>query len=340
MPEIDLEELSEWLGITKQQLTILTVINSLRTRKRVASPKNISLEFKKQQGKSIQKSNLFTQIKILIDKDFIAKSGKADYIIVSEAIKSKLLERKSALLEEADEIDKVWASLDTYFVDMSQEKEQIIEYLDYDSLFDLLERRLRYAKEYFIVAKFPGISYTYTTYSKIKRGKYLETMRHRCFDTKELKLTYITQLGLDYPFEHSMQLYNDHKAAYRECEIIIKQLENQVKNYENLDVRYMEHPFGFDVIIPVIDEINEFFLFIRDEREFVVGGIHIKSPKTAKKAYERFIMECKNAKRVHGRYAEEVSRRLLKNLKDEYGQHPEVRREREVHKRDKIPVGV
>jgi len=319
MPETDLEELSDWLEITKQQLTILRIINSLRGKKRVASPKNISLEFKKPQGKSIQKSNLFTQIKVLMGKDFIAKAGKADYMVITEAIKSKLLQRRKVLLEETNKIDRVRASLDTYFVDMPQEKEQITEYLDYDALFDLLERRLRYAREYFIVARFPGIVYTHATYGRAKRARYLETMCRRCFNDKELKVTYITQLNLEHPFERSMRAYNEHKAAYRECELIIKQMENQVKTYENLDIRYLERHFGFDVVIPIIDEINEFFLFIRDEKEFVIGGIHIKSPKTAKKAYEKFIMECKNTKRVRGKYAEETSRKLLRKLREEYG---------------------
>ncbi len=341
MAKTAIEGLANWLDITGQQLSILSIINALKKDEKKASPKNISLEFKKKEGKSIQKSNLFTQIKALMEKDFIEKAGKADYKIVPEAIKSALVEKERTLKEEAESISGLYESLEDYFADIVRDKnEQLVEYLDYESLFDILERKLRYAKEYYIVAKFPGIAYTYTTYSKIKRGKYLETMSRRCFDTKELKITYITQLGLDYPFEHSMRLYGDSKAAYRECEIIIKQLENQVKNYDNLDIRYLKHPFGFDVVIPVINDVNEFFLFIRDEKEFVVGGIHIKSPKTARKAYERFVMECEDAKRMKGKYAEETAQRLLRELKIEYGHYLDAKHERKGGKRDKIPVGV
>lgn len=324
--EMELSELSKWLEITEQQLIILGITNKLRSSSKLASPKNIALEFKRHQGKTIQKSNLFAQMKVLMERGFIKKTGKADYLVVPETLRSDLLKKKNMLLEEASQIDELAESLDNFFLDISQEKaEQSIEYLDHKALFDTLEKKFRYAKEIYVASKFPSTSFTYPTYSMLKRGKYIKTLRDRCFDAKGLRLTFLTHLGIEHPFDHAMSFYkNDAKAAYRECEIIIRQLENHVKSYDNYVVKYSEHPFGFDVLIPVLEEINEFFMFVRDEKDRIVGGIHIRSSKTAKKAYERFLRECESATRVRGGFAEKITEKLLHDLKSVYEQYKDI----------------
>ncbi len=322
MADADLEKMSEWLGITKQQLMIITVINKLGAQGVPASPKSICDEFKNYENKLIHKSNLFTQIKALADKGFIAKAGKADYVVVPEAMKSDLMHRRGELLDEAAQMDDMASSLNRY-LDAPQDKaEQSIEYLDHKDLFDVLEKKLRYAKECCMVSRFPSITFTYPASNVLKRSQYLKTLQDRCFGARDIKLNVITHLDVSHPFDCSLAFYKDTEAAYREADLIIRQLENQAKAYDNLDVRYTEQPFGFDVLIPIIDDINEFFMFVRSEKDPIVSGIHIRSTKTAKKAYDRFMRECQGARRMQGKYAEDVCSKLQSRLKELYENFP------------------
>jgi len=323
MPGVSLEKLSNWLGVTKQQTQIMLIINRLSSNKQPTSPKNICSEFQKMHGHLLQKSNLFTQIKTLLEKGFVTKEGKANYTMVPDIMKSDLLSKKDTMLSEIVQLEEMLDTLDNLFIEMSEDaSDQSVEYLRKKELFEQLVLKLNHAKECYIVSKFPNVSLTPASYVKLDRGDYIETLQQRCFVKKDLKLHLLTSPGIDLPFESAVQFYdNDYEAAYKECEIVIKRLENQVIKYDNLDVRYLEHPFGFDVIIPVFDDVKEFFMFIRDEKELIQGGIHITSAKTAKRAYDRILMECTNAVRVDRDYIPTLSKNMYEDLNILYGKH-------------------
>ena len=318
MAELDLDNLSAWLGITKQQVDILKIIYKLKKAGAPASPKNLADEYSKTYSHDIQKTNLFTQLKTLVGKGLVAKSGKAEYVINLDALKGELEKKREAKSQELRKFDRLLDGVEDYFKDSFEPGRLDTEYLEYDEYWKRITQKVKYAKELCLASRFPGIAYTSQLCRKMKRGDYFEVLMQRCLEDKDLKVTYVTHLDVAYPFNHAFRMYGDYKSAYKETESVLNTLENRIRNHANLDVRFLSLPFSFDIIIPIVDEANEFFIYVRDECEEVVDGLHIKSPATARRVHGRFISEAARATQINKDNIDAILVGLHKRLKELY----------------------
>jgi hypothetical protein len=324
MEKTDQELIPKWLGITEQQFSILTTIQNLELKDIETTPKNIGEEHSKTSGKKIKTPNLFAILKTLTEAGLVVKEDNANYRIDFEGLKKALSEKETQFLEEVNEFKRVSSNIEDRFKAVSRRTvKPYVEYLEgRRELFNVLNKYLERATRYYIVARFPGTAFTPQISRKgAERGPYLDILYDRCFDKKDLHITYLTPLAIDYPFNYALLAYRNPHLAYRECEMVLNNLENQVEAHENLDVRYVDNPFGFDVVIPEMDEPLNFFIWVRDRKNILTGGIHIRSPETTLHAKEQFLRVCKDAKRVRGEEGQRILKKVRTDLKKQYGKH-------------------
>jgi hypothetical protein len=313
------------LGITEQQLNLLKAVYKLTTKNKIATPREIELTYAKDCGGEIQKSNLFRQLKILLDKKYLTREIEANYKLNFEGLKKTLDQRKQEYQQKLLNYEQLTNELEEYFKKATTLDKPVVEYLDYTELWAKLIKSIKKSSRYYITAKFPGMVYTYQPYSSAGRGEYMQTLIQKCFEKKELDVTYLTPLDLDYPFTHSMNIFKDKEKTMTECEMIINQLESLSNLHDNFHVMYLENPYGLDVVIPEGRDLDESYIFIRDEKMNVTSGIYINSQETAKRSKETFLNLCQSSKEIKGAFAKDICNDLRKKLKvraEENGRTP------------------
>jgi len=316
MPKLENIDAPSVLGITEQQLNLLKTVYKLTSKNKTATPREIEHTYRADHNTQIQTSNLFRQLKTLLDKQFLTRENEADYRLNIEGIKKTLDTRKQEYHTKLEHYEQLTNQLEEYFKKATETKGQpVVEYLTDKELFFNVSQSLKKADKYYTTSKFPGVAYTYTLYTKIGRGEYSQILQQRCFEKKDIEVWYLTPLDLDYPFTHSMAFYRDKEKALKECEIIITQLENLAETYDNLHIFHLENPYGLDVMLPEGKDLIDSYLFLRDEHMNATGGIYMKSPEIAKRAKETFFSLCSNALEVRGEQGKIIYNKLRGHLK-------------------------
>jgi hypothetical protein len=149
---------------------------------------------------------------------------------------------------------------------------------------------------------------------KTGRGEYLQTLIYRCFEKKDLEITYLSPLDLDYPYMHSLNLFQDKNKAIKECEAIINQLENTIEVFDNFHLYYLKNPYGLDVLIPEGGSLTECYSFIRDINMNAIGGIYMKSEQIARQTKETFQALCQSATEAKGASGRQICADLRERL--------------------------
>ncbi|MBU4406290.1 MAG: hypothetical protein KKB24_01760 [Candidatus Altiarchaeota archaeon] len=318
--DIENSKISESLGLTSQQFGILLGIYKLESEGKTASPREINKEYSRTHGKGIQRSNFFSQMKVLQDRGLIKRGRRASYTVEFENIRNILSGKRENLQRELEEFDKISARTEEYFRKIAFESTRpVVHYMEHDELYRRIVKALKGCERVYASIDFPTIAYTYALADGINRKSYLEMIWDRCFKKERLEVNYLTPLDIDLPFNHAFRVYGDPKMAYKECSIVIEQLENQVDSHDKLDVRYLKKPHGMDVLIPEDKEPLEFFLFTRDEHKDIVGGIHMRSPETALSAKNSFMRDFEYAEQVKGEKGKAIIKNLRKEFEQKYG---------------------
>jgi len=318
--ELETKKISEILGMTSQQFGVLLTVYKMGSEGALTNPKSINEEYSRIYSTGIQRSNFFRQLKKLQDRGFIERKRRAYYSVNFENIRKILAGERDKLQRELEEFDKVSARTEEYFRKIAFESTRpVVHYLQHDELYKRISKALKNSIRVYASIDFPTIAYTYALADGIGRKNYLGMVWDQCFKKERLAVSYLTTLDIDIPFNHAFRVYGDPKLAYKECNIVIEQLENQVESHDNLDIRYLKEPHGMDVLIPEEKEPVEFFLFTRDEHKDIIGGIHIRSPETALSAKNSFMRDFEYAERVRGEKGKAIIQNLRKEFEVKYG---------------------
>ncbi|MFH0861927.1 MAG: hypothetical protein V1875_02750 [Candidatus Altiarchaeota archaeon] len=316
--EFDLKMVSEGLGLTPQQFDILQCVYQIHERGIVAAPKAIQEEYRKLRGKHLMKPNLFNVLRLLKNKGHIKQTEYACYEVDFDFVEKTLRQKKEERYREISEFEKVVDEVDAYFsrIKVSQFK-PVVEYLEYDQFYHKLAQLVRVAKVHYVVGKFAKISYTPTMLAGIGRAEYVKAIYDGCFK-KRLKAKYLTNLDIDYLYHQALQTYKNPGLAYLECQ---KTIENlcELRKMDNVDIVYTERLFGLDLVLPEKIQPIDVFLYIRDNREDIIGGVHIGSPDVGKRAKEMFLRECESGINLKTKKGENIIRNVRMKLKGKYG---------------------
>ena len=315
-------DMHKWLDLSQQQMDIIKIVYKLQQSPGKTTPKEISREFKRIHGKQILKPNLFTILKLLKKRDFISKEGQADYNVNIDGVKKALDEKRNDLERQQTNFELACRDTDEYFRRLTWRMDRpYVEYLDHDELYVKMSDTLNESEEYYTVANFPMIAYTQKLNHGLAREKYTDALWKNCLKKNKLKVFYLTDLNIDYLFNHAFRVYGDPKLAYRECHTVVNQLENQVESSELLDIRYMEDPHGLDLGIFKREDkdADEFILFVRDEHDDITGGIYIKNRDTARSALRMFDRGFEYADKLGEPAGKKIIEQTREAIKKKYG---------------------
>jgi len=291
------KKISDWLNITDQQLNILKTILKLQKEKALTTPKDISERYNQLYGKSIQRSNLFSQIKTLSERNMIVKAGKANYKIHFDGIKRELSTVKDELMREVNDFEEVSGEIESYFEGLLEEgSTPTVKFYAFDEMFEYLSEVLKHAERYLVVRGFPSIFYPTSPSLRTTKGerKYAEVLWNETIIKKRLKTIYLTTSSVDYLYSLLVKEYNEPEIAYSECKFILDHAKSILKTGgENLEVYYVDFIHGFDWLIPDGPGLDEFFMMLRDQQRVIIGGIYIKFPQLANQVKKIFMRECK-----------------------------------------------
>lgn len=316
MEEFNFDTIARWLNTTEQQFQIIKTIYRLGNRETEATPKNISKEYEKLHGKVIQKPNLFTILRTLIEKDLIQKDASFNYKVNFGGIRQTLGEHQEKLEKEREEFQKAHNKTEDYFrKNISTQERPVVDYYEQKELYAEMTKSISNSSILDIVSNFPSIAYTYSIAVGVNQLEYVETLWKRCFKEKDLEVNCLTTLDVDHLFNQAFRSLEEPKLAFKECELVLQQLANHVEAHRKLRVRTVEEQKGMDVCIPIKNKPTEFYLFMKDEHKDISGGIKIKSPETASQAETMF--------KLGFDYAEDITPKTIQTLqaklKQKYG---------------------
>lgn len=315
-----MENLSMYLGITNQQFDVLNTIISLEEGGEIATPKNINKKYAYNYGKRIQNPNLFSILKELMEKNVVVRPSPADYRSNIKGIKQILQAKDGQMKKELKEFESVLEKTTEYFKKIADEGiAPFVKFLTYEPMHNSSAKKLSTATHYWSVTPFPYMSYTPTVASHIGIHDYLDVLIERGCKTKELPITYLTNLEIESPYLNALNFHKSKKKAYRATEATLDRLSNQIALYENLEVRFLERPFGLDINLMEQEDFSELFLAVRDENGLLKGGLYIKGPSISSAFLSDMKDRCQRAKRLHGEYAEEMISSAKERLKQKYG---------------------
>jgi len=301
MNGLELEDFSAWLNLTKQQFDIIKAVFTLQKEKIDCSPKNILKRYERETGSSIQKSNFFAQLKILLGRGLIEREDKARYSLSVDTIRSELKASKEMLLKEVDHFDNAIENVDTLLNEIiDEDKPPIVEFFSYDEMLGRAAQLMKHAEKVYVTGAFPRIYYHYSrSLSETPGAKdYAETLWRECIEKEKLKVTYLARFDINYLRTLFEGYYKDAEIAEAEIKRALRETEYTIKKSKNnLEVFFIDS-HGVDLIIPFSKGTEEFFIMIRDYNQQLIGGIRIKSFKLMNKFREIFKRECKGALKV------------------------------------------
>lgn len=328
MPEIF--QLLEWLGLTRQQMNIIEAILRLQKKGAIPSPKSIideDADFR--DAPKIQKSNFFAQLKSLQGRRYVRKVGEAAYAIDFRAISSSLDNAQENANKELEQMDRLRKETEQYFKQISSgEKKPVVEFIEYEYMYDKVADTVKNAKTCLISRAFPRILYArspslvYTPHAR----RYAQTFWDRCIEDKAMDVTYLTTFDINYIFQRLFSAYKNPTLAYDEVKMIINGIEETLKQNEKLNIYYLESSYCLDMIIPYSEEINELFLIVRDETRRGIGAIHISSPDLVARFKRLYEEECSRALDMRSEKGKEVIKKLNAKLDAVYSRYKSKKR--------------
>ncbi len=288
--DLVIDSIQDWLDVTPQQLEIVQSIYKLELDELTASPKQIQQEYRKRTGKYLMKPNLFNILRILQQRGYVAREGVGDYHVNLDGIKHNLKAKESKLRKDLENFINVSANVESHFIRLADRmRRPAIQYLDQMSLYNEIADKLSRAERLYATARLPAIAYTYASYAAIGRGPYHRILQERALIKMDLEVDYLTCLDTQSAYRHSMELYQDQQRALREAQVISSNLGKIIKNYPLISISYLPDPFGCDMLLSERGKQTELFMFLRDQKMEVRGGMHIRCRNAAHQAKETFM---------------------------------------------------
>jgi phosphoserine phosphatase SerB len=284
-----INKLAKWLNLTEQQAKIIGIIHNLEERKSPTNPVNIEKEYFKETKTFIQKSNLFTQLKLLQSKNLIIKNTNSHYLLNLKGIQEAVFSQKKELTQEVEEITKFASDTQAFFEKVIKPSAISVTYLKGSELYNKITFYLKNASAFYVGCDFPHYAYSFALCDSAQETAYVEMLTTKLYD-KNFSLYCLSPYRVE---SLSSRLHNKHNNK----ELIKGVLKNVYENAkkmtikcENIDLRKTMTPFDF-ALIENPEEGNVLFMFLKDSKGSVTGGIFINSYETIKQTKQHFLSQ-------------------------------------------------
>lgn len=282
-------KLSKWLQLTRQQAAILGITYSLQEQNAPTNPTSIEKAYFRENKTFIQKSNLFTQLKILQEKNLLAKAEQSNYVLNLRGIQEAIFAQKKELSAEVDEITKFASDTQAFFEKVIKPTATVVTYLTQEELYKRLTFYLKSATSFYLGCEFPHYSYSFALCKNAQEAAYVEMLTVRiqnplfslfCLSPYKIE-------GLSYRLQEK---YKNKELVKEELRNIIDNTQRITTQCKNIDLRKSPTPFNF-ALIENPEESNALFMFLKDSRGQVTGGIFINSYETTKQTKQHFLSQ-------------------------------------------------
>jgi len=317
MEPYNIDQLREWLELTNQQFDIFKSIHSLERKKENTRPKNIQKEYTKIYAKGIERSNLFTIIKILIDKELIQKTDRANYAINTDGIQKAIDHKDKKFKEQYQQFQKAKENIDTYLSEtLEKQQKPTIRFLTHDELFLNLANDLKYAKKYCLTVRAPSLVCSPAFYSMLNRKEYLDIMEQRVLKDKDLQVRWLTDLNFNMQFDRALKFLGDVDAATKEAINQINSIKNLI-GYDNLEFNYIEHSIALKLFMPIKEKISECYIYLPGFSSVPSqGAIYVKSDDITNEIVKIFNNDCSTSVKVSPDNVNKIINKSKKILKE------------------------
>ncbi len=284
-----LANLSKCLNLTPQQCEIVNIIYNLQERKIPSTPIAIEKEYINEKRIFLQKSNLFSQLKILLDKKIITKDNRAHYTINVEGIKEAIYVRKKELDDENKIITSFVSDTESFFEKMIKPTQIFVTYLSETELYSKLSFYLKQARAYYLGCDFPHYSYSFVLCKSAAETSYVETLNVKLHDTK-FALYCLSAYKTDILISKLYKKYNNEQLIKEEIKSVCENSKTKTIQHKNIDLRKTITPLDF-AIIECDDGVGYLFMFLKGSNSDVNGGIFIRSYETTKQIKQYFLSQ-------------------------------------------------
>ena len=314
--DFDSKKAGSWLGLTPQQFNVFEIVYRIQKRGLTASPKSIQKEYSIVHGGRIQKPNLFNILRLLLDKGFLVKRERGSYTVDSSSVSEYLEGQVNCFENELYGFRDFLGDFTEYLDQLSSKKSSVmVDYLGFSELFNTLGRKLKSANTLYVTSKFPMTSYTPELANKLNITDYTDALWKHCLKEGKLTINYKTNLDVGHVYKQALRARQSKEQAVRTCRNVIANLENQIETAEKLNIYYSERPLGLDILLPESKRLEDFYMFIRDEKQLITGGVYIRSETTVRIAREQFINNCRISEKITEKNYQKILEKPKKQLK-------------------------
>ncbi len=307
----DIDKLRDWVDITQQQFDIFKVIYQLGKKGTKVTIPNIEDEYLMEFSLKLLRPNLHSILRVLLGKGMITRGSRGEYEVNYRGITMLLNKSETGIKEKLDELRRFKSEYIENMRNLPLSSQIPVTVLNYPTCYEILSKLLLTANRYYCINRFPGICYTNALSHAIKRGDYGGVLTERCLVKKELKVTYLSYLDIYRPFSQAVDVYKNVDRAYKECLLMIDQLENQIQDIDNLELRYLEQPSEWYTQF-VFPEDVFIMIRIRGETKTI---LHVKSEDVGRHAYSIFQEKIRYSERVTPSNSEKYIEKIKTDLK-------------------------
>lgn len=284
-----LAQIAKWLGLTSQQSTIVSILYTLQERKLPTNPISIEKEYIKETNAFIQKSNLFTQLKILQERGIIHKDAHSHYQLNIGGIQEAISQRKNKVNQEMKEVAQFASDTKAFFEKMAVPTPILVTYLNESELFAKLAFYLRSARGFYLGCDFPHYAYSFALCSSSQEAAYIEALTAKLQD-KEFSLFCLSPYKIEALSHRLGRKYKNKDLVEEELKTICKTAAKKTAQCSNIDLRKTGATFDF-ALIESRDGADSLFMFLKDSESSISGGIFLNSYETIKQIKQHFLSQ-------------------------------------------------
>lgn len=287
---------SKWLELTPQQAIIVGIIQKLQSQNINATPIIIEKEYLKDTNIFIQKSNLFTQLKILQEKNIITKSPHSVYYLHPEGILQIISKRKNDLSKELKEIQDLSLEAENIINKLIPQNTISVKYLSESEFFSQLTKHLDNANSFYLGCDFPHFGYSFTLCRTSQQTAYIEMLNKKIHDTNFSHYCLCTYKN-DALFYQLNEKYSNKQFIEEELKRINQTTIEKAIQLPNIDIRKTRTSFDF-ALIENSDNINVLFMILKDTNGIINGGLFINSHETIQEIKKNFLTQLSTNNRL------------------------------------------
>lgn len=284
---MDTPSIAKWLQLTGQQAILIGILYRLQEQKLATNPVAVEKEYFKETKTFIQKSNLFTQLRLLVEKGIVTKSANAQYQVNFKNIQESLYAKKKELAQEVDEITKLTSDTQTFFEKIIKPTSISVTYLTETELYHKLTFYLKNATAYYVGCDFPHYAYSFALCKSAPEAAYVEMLTEKSQDSV-FNLCCLSPYKVEGILSRLQKKYKNNELVKEELKETLERAKRKTILAKNIDLRKTLTPFNF-ALIENSEEGNALLMFLKDSEGAISGGIFINSYETIKQTKQHFL---------------------------------------------------